>query len=96
MNLQEYEIKKNELSEWIPYLGLMSPKIIQNKDDSFMSLIEYSDLKLFNKDNLNDFLKKLPSGITFNIEKSSLSPITTCYITWNPSYDSNNNIQNMC
>ena len=91
MSLKEYDIKNNEISEWIPYLGLMTPRIIQNKDDSLISIIEYDDSSLMNKDNLNKFLKQLPLGISFYFEKSTLSPITTCYIIWNPAYDLKNN-----
>ena len=65
----KYDIKNNEISEWIPYLGLMSPRIIQNKDDSLISIIEYDDSSLMNKDNLNKFLKQLPLGISFYFEK---------------------------
>lgn len=69
MSLKEYDIKNNEISEWIPYLGLMTPRIIQNKDDSLISIIEYDDSSLMNKDNLNKFLKQLPLGISFYFEK---------------------------
>ena len=48
MSLKEYDIKNNEISEWIPYLGLMTPRIIQNKDDSLISIIEYDDSSLMN------------------------------------------------
>ena len=57
MSLKEYDIKNNEISEWIPYLGLMTPRIIQNKDDSLISIIEYDDSSLMNKDNLNKISK---------------------------------------
>ena len=95
MNLKEYDIRKNEISEWIPYLGLMDPLIIENKDNSFMALITYDSNKIRHKEDLNNYLKSIPSGVSIWIEKSSLSLNTICYIVWNPEYDLKDNIKNI-
>lgn len=90
---KEYDIRMNELSEWLPYMALITPTVFLNKDDSVMSVLSYGKCT-DNIEKANEFLNKLPSGIAFWICGFFEKEKTFCFIVWNPDYDDAGLIKN--
>lgn len=76
-NLKEYKVKKNNLSTFIPWFGLVGPGIIQNDDDSYQKTWKYRGCDLDSSTNyelmnvtaaLNNIVKRLGSGICIYFE----------------------------
>lgn len=83
--LKEYDIRLDELSEWVPYLALISPVVFLNKDDSLMSIISYTDCT-DKSDKINEFLNKIPSGIACWIYRFPEENKQFCFVVWNTEY----------
>lgn len=41
MSWKEYEIDDEDVAEWLPWDGLILDNVMRNKDDSFLSIIQY-------------------------------------------------------
>lgn len=91
--LKEYKENKKNMSEWVPFSGLVTDNILRNKDGSLMGFLHYTS-----KQNIKDLelavkkvceLLNLPSGWVIWLEKSRVSKKNDYYITfvWNPIPD---------
>lgn len=41
MSLQEYNVDINKIEEWVPWGGLTMPHVLENKDGSFVAIVQY-------------------------------------------------------
>lgn len=85
MSWKEYEIDDEDVAEWLPWDGLILDNVMRNKDDSFLSIIQY-DPYLANE---NIQKQQFLNGWNFWSEKQHRQGEDKCFliVSWNPDYD---------
>lgn len=77
MDLREYKIRKNKLSSFVPWFGLVAPGVVLNDDGSFQKTFRYrgrdldssTDYELLNiQAAVNNILKRFGSGYAIYVE----------------------------
>lgn len=91
---QEYKINLQALHEYLPWGGLIHPKIIKNKDESLMGFITYKSLNMITIPNAK--INTFGNGWALWIEKQHFNNENQYMVTlcWNPFFDANNFVSN--
>lgn len=82
MSWQEYNAENNLVADWLPWGGLTAPFVLENKDGSFLGIIEYKPLS----ENHKIDIPKMQNGWAFWFEKQYAKNRSGAFfiICWNP------------
>lgn len=83
MSLREYNVDITRFEEWLPWGGLTLPHVIENKDGSYISILEYEP---YPYDAPDLPLPEFPRGWAVWVERQHFARVSKDYIvlTWNP------------
>lgn len=83
MSFQEYNVDISRFEEWIPWGGLTLPHVIENKDGSFVAILEYEP---YPYDAPDIPLPEFPRGWAVWVERQHFARTSRDYIVfaWNP------------
>ena len=83
MSLKEYNVDTTRFEEWLPWGGLTLPHVIENKDGSFVAILEYEP---YPHDAPELPLPEFPRGWAVWVERQHFARMSKDYIVlaWNP------------
>ena len=83
MSLQEYNVDLSKFQEWLPWGGLTLPHVLENKDGSFVAIMEYEP---YPHDAEELPLPEFPRGWAIWVERQHFARISKDYLVfcWNP------------
>ena len=83
MSLQEYNVDITRFEEWLPWGGITLPHVLENKDGSFIAIIEYDP---YPHDAPEITLPEFPRGWCIWAERQHFARTSKDYIvfSWNP------------
>lgn len=92
---KEYQEDEENVSFWLKWGGLIHPQVMQNKDYSLLSVIDYEPYQS-DTDILQKKLPALCNGWVYWAEEQHIGAATKCYLViyWNPFYSADNAISN--
>lgn len=87
---KEYQEDEEHVSFWLKWGGVVHPQIMQNKDESLLSVIAYEPYPE-DTDILQTKLPALCNGWVYWVEEQHIGAVTKCYLViyWNQFYSSN-------
>lgn len=93
MSWQEYNAQNNSVADWLPWGGLTAPFILENKDGSFLGIIQYSPIK----NNQKIEIPPMQNGWAFWCEEQYIEDYRGAFlvICWNPILSKNNIINTL-
>lgn len=93
MSLKEYEVDDERIDEWLPWGGITAPHVVQQKDGSFLSVIEYQPYISSNDKKIK--YREYKNGWSIWSEKQHLTKDRQFFVVcWNPFYNIQHKVEN--